>query len=334
MHTRIELAVGRTRAWLATLLESRVPLTVAGQFDLVVLADLCAFSRDDDVGAAFLASAGRILAQNLEARPAASAYQALLATDARRALLAYRALRHASVRCPPLEDFVGGLAASLALVDPPAVDTAETSFLCRISGLPAADAPAEPGAPELPPVIELLGANGPAIQRILDDVARACRFGLDRSSVPPPTQEVLRAVLPVWILDFARSYQLASMAATLRTLAYVGATDAEVMDTGIRFLLDQQNPSGWFGFFGPELARIRAQGRPFNADAELYLPSAVACHWALLESIGPHRFLAPLPEVRRSDLKSSEGRDDEALVLVADDAPALAASEQSPAISH
>ncbi len=293
MLPRIELAAGRTRSWLATLLETRVPLSLASHFDLIGLADLCTSSSDDDVSFEFFRSACLNLAQLLDSQSPANAFKALLGTDARRVLLAYRAFLRGEMRCHCLEDFIGGLASSLAQADPKQTDVAEASHLCRISGLLAADLVEEGDALELPPVIELLSADEPTIQRIIDDVARACHFGLDRSGIHSGAREILLAVIPAWILDFARNYRLASLASALRILVYVGGIEPEVTEDAVRFLLDQQNPSGWFGFFGPELARIRNKGRPFDANSELYLPTTLACHWALIESASQYRFLAP-----------------------------------------
>jgi hypothetical protein len=106
---------------------------------------------------------------------------------------------------------------------------------------------------------------------------------MNEVAIASTAREILCAVVGVWLLDSARGYKLDRVALLARTLAYLGAARGAPTQQAVAFLLAQQHPTGCFGFFGPEVARARVKEPDFKESIELYLPTTLACLWALAE---------------------------------------------------
>ena len=111
-------------------------------------------------------------------------------------------------------------------------------------------------------------------------------------------QPSLRDVLAGFAVQRLRDYDLVEAARLVRLLEYLdaGTGTARRSDLHRGLLCDNRRTHGPFGWFGPEQAKLPRSHRPWEVDAELYLPTTLECLWALAEiSPGGWRLFDSLP---------------------------------------
>ena len=104
--------------------------------------------------------------------------------------------------------------------------------------------------------------------------------------------------LPIWMLAALRRNHLEAGARLIRTMAYVGLRETTAYAQGIGFLLMQQHPEGYFGFWAKVVSEVRLKNAEFEERESLQLPVTTACLWTLAEAAEPGFALydrAPVP---------------------------------------
>jgi len=262
--------------------------------DWLILAWICETGFGSGPGGAATPLSRRIagaVAQRLADTNARQAFNELLGCDPLRTTLARGVLRCNGVSCSILDMFTNGLARSLAArgeeEDADRAELCETRLLLSLQGMGSPPPRQALDGVTLGTMLELLQASEPVIQEIATRIALASAYGTGDLVMTSETREMLTTSLSVWLLDFARKYKLDLVSLLVRSLAYLGVADHAPARQAVAFMLAQLHPAGRFGFFGPEVARAHKKEGSFDESVELYLPTTLACMWALAECRDP-----------------------------------------------
>ena len=137
--------------------------------------------------------------------------------------------------------------------------------------------------PERP--LTLLLADEERLRSTCNDLAAATIYGRHPLAADDPHGAAeLGRVLGTILVQNLRQYDLDLAALLLRVLNYIGLGNAPEAIAAVRFIGSQQQHDGRFGYFSAEcedLAFKRVE--KFDAIRDVYLPTTVACLWALAE---------------------------------------------------
>lgn len=218
----------------------------------------------------------------------ASAFRLLLREEAAVVLQAGLLLAADGRQPSALTEFTRGLASSIAGVDDEDLFESRCLLAAAGHGQPVPPVPLHPK--RLGSTLELLRADGQVMEHVTRDIARASSFGTHELLSEDDAVDVLAAVLPVWIIDLSRRYTLDRVAQIGRSLSYVVGQQASSVTEVVRFLCAQQQPSGCFGFLGPELARRRIGNVSADTD-QVFATLTLECLRTLAETTTPFRLL-------------------------------------------
>ena len=133
----------------------------------------------------------------------------------------------------------------------------------------------------------LLFADSLISGTIAKAVGASTTFGRLHNNTGSDDLEAVTHVLPIWMLAALRRNHIEEGARLLRTMAYLGLGKTATYDQGIGFLLMQQHPEGYFGFWAKVVDEIRLKNPDFAERESLHLPVTTACLWTLAEASDP-----------------------------------------------
>jgi hypothetical protein len=133
----------------------------------------------------------------------------------------------------------------------------------------------------------LLFADSLISGTIAKAVGASTTFGRLNNTAGSEGLEAVTHALPIWMLAALRRNHIEEGARLLRTMAYLGLRETAAYDQGISFLLMQQHPEGYFGFWAKVVDEIRLKSPDFAERESLHLPVTTACLWTLAEAADP-----------------------------------------------
>lgn len=133
--------------------------------------------------------------------------------------------------------------------------------------------------------VELLAGSREQVRAYVTRADTHANFGLDHHQPWPP--EILSA-LEVRALAAARMYDLVLAADVLRLLVHAGRATALAQITTLHFLLHNQHPAGFFGYYDPEFQLMTQEGASFQ-ELEHLAVSTTSVVTALREASSDYR---------------------------------------------
>jgi len=133
----------------------------------------------------------------------------------------------------------------------------------------------------------LLFANSLISGTIAKAVGASTTFGKLSNTTMSDDLEAVTHALPIWMLAALRRNHIEAGARLLRAMAYLGLGKTAAYDQGIDFLLMQQHPAGYFGFWAKVVSEVRLRDPNFVERESLHLPVTTACLWTLAEAADP-----------------------------------------------
>jgi len=282
-----EGAAARASDWLAGLAagaDGAGTPPLAGLLEVLVGCWICERGLAVEAGRGRLRTVAGMVVRRLHVR--AHGHRALLRCDAALVLVCAGILRAHGYRSATLESFIRDVAASLPTRGRGGPDLFPVRFLLHRLGLHPGPVPCEIGADALLRETDPFRGDESAMRSFASQVAAATSYGRTVCSRDAALRERLAMVAPVWMLSCLREYDLELAALLLRTMGYLKLRRDRVLREGIDFLLEQQQPSGRFGFLARDLAGLRAGARR-GAVWALDVPITVCCLWAIAEASNP-----------------------------------------------
>lgn len=128
------------------------------------------------------------------------------------------------------------------------------------------------------------------IRSLAAEIAAATSYGQKAFVAEQEVLSLLAVGLPIWMLSYLRQYNLEVGAWLLRTMNYLHMKEDKAFHMGLRFICEQQQIDGYFGFLSLEISKLRAGkvNSSFDEVLDLYLPLTLSCLWTIAEAILPN----------------------------------------------
>ncbi|MGI0014511.1 MAG: DUF6895 family protein, partial [Nitrososphaera sp.] len=298
---QVSLLAFRARTWLQGLSEltcsdTRIPMTSILQ--IFVGLWICEKALGTDTGKSVAQSLACEVQRRLDLEEQ-DASSALLRCDAALVLLSAGILRVFDSKSTTMELFIQKVAFSIQVhEDQDQTEAAElfaTRFILHNLHLHPEPGTYRVNSPRITSGMNLFQADESVIRLVTANIAAATAYGQKPPSVEPELLEQLAIALSVWMLYYLRQYNLEVGTLLLRTMNYLHLREVAAFQTGLNFVIAQQQPDGRFGFLAPEASHIRSIKPDLDEILDLYLPLTVSCLWAIAEATDPDFILVSSP---------------------------------------
>jgi hypothetical protein len=139
---------------------------------------------------------------------------------------------------------------------------------------------------------DLVNADDITIGNVVKNITAATQYGQAMPTTKKDFLQALSSFLPVFMLNYFRLYNLEIGMQILRALRYLQPGKDRGLETGLKFLVAQQQHNGRFGFFAHEMAQLHISEAKYEQDFKLYLPLTVSFVWTIAETAHSQFILA------------------------------------------
>lgn len=142
------------------------------------------------------------------------------------------------------------------------------------------------------PACDLIQADDTVTRSLITDIAAATQYGQITLSTEKKFVQALHSILPILMVHYFRIYNLELGMGLLRCMHYLDLCKNRSFDTGLNFLITQQQLEGRFGFLAQEISQLPISREQFEPDLNIYLPHTVSFLWTIAEITNPQFILA------------------------------------------
>jgi len=143
------------------------------------------------------------------------------------------------------------------------------------------------------PTSTLSQTDDATVRTFAANIIAATHYGATELSAEVHFVQVVKVLLPTWMVYHLHQYHLESGMQLLRCMRYLRLWQHRSFRAGLHFLVAQQQQDGRFGFLGQEIAQTQSSNNDaLISDLLIYLPHTVSFLWTIAEATNPEFLLA------------------------------------------